>query len=274
MAVGTHIRARVPVRGSDRWRTAAVLLLALSTMGFSFLDPVAEKNREGNQMYREGKFDRALEKYREAQLEAPEALQPHFNAGDALFRQDAYAEAAKEYGRVAEAQGAGLVADASYNLGNAFFRSQRLQEAVAAYKQALLHRPDDVDAKANLELAQSLLDQQESQQQEGQDGQGQAEEEKSQEEQQEGEDQEQDTGQSQGEEDQQDQEQMEQSDASASSESQPRDQQRLQQAEPQEGKLTPQEAERLLGALEDREREAQKRRKIRLMGKAYTGNAW
>ena len=255
-------------------RRIGVLLLALPVMGFTFLDPVAEKNREGNEMFHEGKYDRALEKYREAQLEAPEAPQPHFNAGDALFKQEAYEEAAQEFGRVIEGQGDNLKAGAHYNLGNALYRAQRLQEAVAAYKQALRHRPDDVDAKANLELTQSMLDQQQSQQQDGQDGQEQSDEEKSQKEQQEGQDQKQDSEQAKGEEERQDQEQKQQPEASEPSERQPADQQRTDQQEPKEGKMTPQEAERLLGALEDREREAQKHRKIRLMGKAYTGNAW
>ncbi len=141
-------------------RRATILALATFVTGFTFLDPVAEKNREGNALFREGKFDVALEKYREAQLEAPEAAQPHFNAGDALFRQEAYEEAAKEFGRVVEGQSGDLNADAQYNLGNTLFRSQRLQEAVEAYKQALMHRPDDLDAKINLERAQLLLDQQ------------------------------------------------------------------------------------------------------------------
>ena len=253
---------------------AVLLLLASILMGFTFLDPVAEKNREGNERFREGEYDKALEKYREAQLDAPEAPQPHFNAGDALFRQEAYEEAAKEFGRVVERQGEDLKADAHYNLGNALFRAQRLQEAVEAYKQSLMHRPDDLDAKINLELAQSLLDQQQSQQEDGQDNQEQSEEEKSQKEQQKGQDQEQDSGQAKGEGDRQDQEQEQQPEASEPSESQPADQQRTDQQEPQEGKLTPQEAERLLEALEDRELEAQKHRQIRLMGKAYTGNAW
>ncbi len=38
--------------------------------------------------------------------------------------------------------------------------------------------------------------------------------------------------------------------------------------------MTQEEAERLLEALKDREREAQKRRRLRLLGRRYTGNEW
>jgi Ca-activated chloride channel family protein len=49
--------------------------------------------------------------------------------------------------------------DADYNRGNALARLGRLDEAVAAYTQALTLRPGDTDARHNRDLVQGLLDQ-------------------------------------------------------------------------------------------------------------------
>lgn len=56
-------------------------------------------------------------------------------------------------------------ADADYNRGNALARAGHLQEALAAYDAALQKSPDSADAKANRELVEKLLQQQQQQKQ-------------------------------------------------------------------------------------------------------------
>ena len=51
-----------------------------------------------------------------------------------------------------------------------------------------------------------------------------------------------------------------------------KDQQQNQQPNPEQ--LTPEEAAQILDAMKAREAESQKRRKLRLLGRRYTGNAW
>ena len=50
-----------------------------------------------------------------------------------------------------------------YNLGNALYRQQQLQESLEAYKQALRANPADLDAKHNLERVLEQLQEQEQQ---------------------------------------------------------------------------------------------------------------
>ncbi|MFG1300865.1 VWA domain-containing protein [Xanthobacter sp. V3C-3] len=66
-----------------------------------------------------------------------------------LYRAGEYAAAADAY--------AGLPG-ADYNRGNALARSDRLEEAVAAYDSALRTDPNDADARFNRDLVQGIID--------------------------------------------------------------------------------------------------------------------
>ncbi|MCY3869999.1 MAG: tetratricopeptide repeat protein [Gemmatimonadetes bacterium] len=225
------------------------VLLAVPFLGWTFLDPVAKKNEEGNALFEKEEYEAALRRYLEAQQEGQPRPELHFNAGDALYKQGKYAEALQEMGRATEGTHPDMSAAAHYNLGNALFRQEKFQEAVGAYKKSLELKPDDIDAKINLELALEKLDQ------DGQDGQD--EQDKNQDQNQDQQDQSQ--NQDQNQQDQQDQ----------------RDQQNQQQGQqPDPREMTPEEAARILNAMKAREEESQKRRKLKLRGRRYDGNAW
>ncbi len=229
------------------------VLLAVPFLGWTFLDPVAKKNEEGNALFERGEYEAALRRYLEAQQEGQPRPELHFNAGDALYKQGKYAEAMQEMGRATEGTHPDMSAAAHYNLGNALFRQEKFQEAVGAYKKSLEQKPDDIDAKINLELALEKLDQ------DGQDGQdGQDEQ-----------DQNQDQQNNQNNRDQQDQQGQDQD---GQDEQDQQNQQQDQQPDPRE--MTPEEAARILNAMKAREEESQKRRKLKLRGRRYDGNAW
>jgi len=73
-----------------------------------------------------------------------------------------------DYEAAAEAFDAVDQADGHYNFGNALARAGRLEEAVAAYEQALVATPDMEDAAFNKALVEEMLKQQQEQQQEQQ----------------------------------------------------------------------------------------------------------
>lgn len=243
------------------------VLLALPFLGWTFLDPVAKKNEEGNALFEKGEYEAALRRYLEAQQEGQPRPELHFNAGDALYKQEKYAEALQEMGRATEGTHPDMSAAAHYNLGNALFRQEKFQEAVGAYKKSLELKPDDIDAKINLELALEKLNQD----QDGQDEQDQQDKNQDQnQDQQNNQNQDQQTNQDdQDNQDQQDQQgQQDQQDGQDQ-----RDQQDQQQGrDPRE--MTPEEAARILNAMKAREEESQKRRKLKLRGRRYDGNAW
>src|SRR5690606_39588424 len=75
--------------------------------------------------------------------------------GSAQYRAGDYGAAAQSF--------AGLDgADADYNRGNALARAGKLQEAIAAYDEALAQDPALEDAAANKALLEQLLRQQQS----------------------------------------------------------------------------------------------------------------
>ena len=240
------------------------VLLAVPFLGWTFLDPVAKKNEEGNALFEKGEYEAALRRYLEAQQEARSRPELHFNAGDALYKQGKYAEAMQEMGRATEDTYPDMSAAAHYNLGNALFRQEKFQEAVGAYKKSLGLKPDDTDAKINLELALEKLNQQQNQQNQDQDGQDEEDQQDKNQDQQNNQNQDQQNNQdNQDNQDQQGQDQQDQQDQ--------RDQQN-QQPDPRE--MTPEEAARILNAMKAREEESQKRRKLKLRGRRYDGNAW
>jgi len=132
-------------------------------------DPAARKNNEGNRLYEQKKFDDALKKYVDAQASRPGAPELHYNIGNVLFRKKEYDKAVEEYLRAQAAPDPVLSQAALFNRGNALMMQGHLEDAIQAYVQSLRARPDDTDAKRNLELALRLLEQQKKKQKPQQD---------------------------------------------------------------------------------------------------------
>ena len=153
-------------RGNQILKTAGgLLLLALMGSPPAAADQAASKNNEGNRLYQQKKYDEALKMYVDAQASRPGAPQLHYNIGNVLFRKKEFDKAVEEYLRAQASPDPVLSQAATFNRGNALLMQGRPEEAIKAYVQALRAKPDDTDAKRNLELALRLLDQKKQQQQ-------------------------------------------------------------------------------------------------------------
>ena len=125
--------------------------------------------RKGDVYYKEQQFNLAEESYRKA-LEKNNTLKGNFNLGNSLYNQQRYEEAEQQFMDAAKrAKSSGEKADAFYNLGNSYLSGQKYAESIEAYKSALIHNPEDVEAKQNLFVAKQLLQMQQQQQQQQQD---------------------------------------------------------------------------------------------------------
>ena len=207
--------------------------LAPFVLGWTWGDPLARHTNTGNKLYLEERYDEALKRYTDAQVQDPDSPALHFNIGDVLYKQEAFDRAAEEFKRSRSGTDVELKASGSYNLGNAYFRQQEFGPAIEAYKESLRLNPYDEDAKYNLELA---LKYQQMQKQppkdQEQDKQGPSSQE---------EDQKEEQGDGQAKEEQADQSPKEDPGGNL-----PKQQ------------MTKEEAERILDALKDEEREVQK----------------
>jgi Ca-activated chloride channel family protein len=143
-------------------------ILLLAALALTGCDQSAEKlNNEGNEAFAEQDYDGALTAYLQAQEDAPELAEPHYNAANAHYRQEDYEQAQQklEQALVGEESQDDLDQNSYYNLGNTFFQAQQYEAAIEVYKEALRLNPDDLEAKQNLELALRQLQQQQQEQQ-------------------------------------------------------------------------------------------------------------
>ncbi len=263
-------------------------IVVVPLLGFTFLDPAADKNRQGNRMFHEGKFEEALEYYREAQVEKPGALELRFNAGDAYFKKNAFQDALREFGHALKSQDPSLLARAYYNLGNVHVRQKKLQQAAEAYKRSLALRTDDLDAKVNLEWVLEKMQEQEKDQQQEQNGnrendQEQEENRNEQKKEEQNDERNRDQPEQRPNQDpdvnrdqnREREENREQKQGRKQEESGGRQQnQQATESESRSDALSREEAERLLDAMKDREMKSQKYRRLRVYGKRYKGNEW
>jgi len=114
--------------------------------------------REGNKLYHKEKYNNATESYSKALQKAPKDVRANFNQGDALFRLNEL-DKAKELYQVASnlSTNTDIKAKAHYNIGNAWYKQEKYEESVKAYKSSLKLNPKDMDAKYNLMMAMAKL---------------------------------------------------------------------------------------------------------------------
>lgn len=213
---------------------------------------------QGNRLYDEGSFDEAHEKYLDALRENPGSPLIRFNDGNALYRSEDFPQAADAFQQALEGEDPDVASAAWYNLGNTFFREQDLERSLEAYKQALRLDPGDEDAKHNLERVLELMQQQDQQQQPQQGDQGDQDDQDQQEQQQQDQQQQGDQAdQDQQQQDQSDQGQQDQpqqepgQDPPTPSDADAQEDQGQQGQEPRPGEMSPEDARRLLGALNE-----------------------
>ncbi|MEN9979504.1 MAG: tetratricopeptide repeat protein [candidate division WOR-3 bacterium] len=108
--------------------------------------------RRGNSLYHRQKFEEALAVYQQAEVLEPDNLGIHYNLGNTYYRLNRYSEAVSELSLATVSRNPKARAQAFYNLGNVLYRAGQLDGAINAYKQALLANPGDRQAKENLEF--------------------------------------------------------------------------------------------------------------------------
>ncbi len=133
-----------------------LMMLCLFAMCGCDVDPV-ERMNAGNSQYDQGHYDDALESYQAAQVSSPDNPEAYYNAGGVFSRSGEIERAIAAFKQALKTSDLDLSARTWFNMGNLYFEAKRFGEALDAYQQVLLLRPDDADARHNLELALNAL---------------------------------------------------------------------------------------------------------------------
>ena len=205
-------------------------------------------------------------------MEKPDAPELKFNRGTALSQLGKTEEALSELiSSAAQLDKADYAAAAHFNAGNTQLSANNIEAAIEEYKQAVKLDQASEDYRHNLELAvRKLNQQQQSQEQEQQDS-----EEKEKKEDEEGDQQKKDDEEQENEEKQKEEE--EQSDKSQSPEDGEREDQNQQPSNQQENEtlpMTKEEAQRLLDAINDEEKQALSQRYMQMKTDMRQGDDW
>lgn len=179
-------------------RYILIIIIALIPVGGFAQRSDRDFIRRGNRLYADSLFVKAEVEYRRALDVNPHSVEAMYNLGNTLLSQQKAEEALKLYQSAAAqipANGRNIATESEedklrlaqvyHNMGVLFQGSQQLDACIEAYKNSLRNNPKDHETRYNLTLAMKKRQQQQQQQQdEQQDKQQQEQEEKKEQEQQ------------------------------------------------------------------------------------------
>jgi len=239
---------------AGRYAGALMVILCLSGLSLSAQTKEMRQVRSGNRAFEKENLQKAEVDYKKALLQDTTSIAANYNLGNLYYKMENWQEAKKHYeglGDTLKSQipspkevsakkyvaSQGRVSDYYHNFGDLAVKEKDWQGAVDAFKESLRHRPDDMGTKANLAYAQKMLEDQQNQQQNQDQNQQNQNNDQNQ-------NPDQDKDQNQ---DQQDQNQDQNQD------------QQDQQPQPQDTQITPQEAQQILQAIQDKEKDTQEK---------------
>lgn len=206
---------------------------------------INDEARRANQAYERGDYVAAEAAYVQALAGDPNNARLYFNLGNALVKQGKFDEAVNAYERF---RGMSTTpadrALADYNIGNIYGFQEKWDRALSQYRDALRQNPNDDDARTNFEYAwrQQQMQPPQDQQQQQNDNNSDNEDENQRDQQ--------SSDQNENEGDQQDQ----QNQQNQQQENPDQQEEATQQERPQSD-MTREEADRILNALENKEKD-------------------
>ena len=133
----------------------AVFALLIGTAAFAQTD--RREVRRGNREFRRGEYKEADISYRKALVKDSLSFAANYNLANTQYRQGNYQEATAQLQKVAAAAPMSPDAvDYYFNLGDCALAQQDWNGAIQAFQQVLLRRPDDMQAKENLAYAKLM----------------------------------------------------------------------------------------------------------------------
>lgn len=212
--------------------------------------------RKGNKLYVDSLFEKAEIEYRRALDVNPLSVDAMYNLGNALFNQipqsqDKGKEAMEQYAAAAKLEtDKARLAQIYHNLGTLMYMAQQYPQSVEAYKEAMRNNPNDNETRYNLAKAMHMCKPQQNQQENQDQNQEQQQNQQQQEQQQEQQEQQEQKQEQQQEQQNQEQQSQEQ-----------KQQQAQQQAQQNKDQISKENAEQILNALMQDEKDIQEKQK-------------
>lgn len=235
-----------------KYSLTAFLLMLSCAVAFAQTD--RREVRAGNRQFKKGNWQNAEIEYRKAQVKDTSSFAANYNLAGALYREGNYDEAGKSLERLKDvAPMSANSADYYYNLGNIAVQKKDWKSAVDAYKQSLLRNPGDLDAKENYAYAKQML-----KNEGGDGGDDQQNQDQNQDQNNDRNNQNNNNGQNQDNDQNKDQNQDQNQNNDQNKDQNQGDQPKPQQGEGQgQAKISPQQAQQMLKAVQAREKETQ-----------------
>ncbi|MDR1756765.1 MAG: tetratricopeptide repeat protein [Culturomica sp.] len=203
--------------------------------------------REGNTLFNNQDFEKAEVEYRKALDKEEASYEGAFNLGDALYKQKKYEEALQQFSALAQKEtDKERLGELYHNLGNTLLELQKTGESIEAYKESLRNRPASEETKYNLEYARLKKQQQDQQEQQNKEQQDQNKDQ-----------QDQNKDREQPDQNKQDQEQSDQQ--KQDQQDQNRENPEQQEQQQPASKISKEDAQRLLEALQNDEKRVQEK---------------
>ena len=158
---------------TEKWNTFLYLkgrtgisgnMVALFTMAFSLIampafaqfhlaDPGYIHNHKANELFDSGKYKAALQEYIQALSLRDNSPQVKYNMGNAFVKSGRVEDAVKTYKDLLSKAPKELQPRLYYNTGNALYQAKKYKDAAEFYRKALLADPGDRWAKENYEMS-------------------------------------------------------------------------------------------------------------------------
>lgn len=259
-----------------------VLLLSHMTIAQSYRSLV----NDGNNMYKEKKYNDAEIQYKKSAEKNADRLEGHFNLGNTLYRKGDYKGAMEAYKKaIRKVTDQKQASQSLYNIGNSFLDAadkvaknpamaqagdqagnaamEGYKQAVEAYKHSLKLNPKDEEARYNLAYAQrKMLELQQQQQNQKDNKQNKDQQKKDNQKQQD---------QKQNDQQKKDNQQQQQNQQQQKSE---QEKMKEKQEQQKENKMSKEQAERILEALKNDEKDLQKKLKAKIRTRVQVDKDW
>lgn len=212
------------------------------TAGSLFAQSTRSLINDGVDKYKIGNFTESENNFKKALDKNQELFEGHFNLGDAFYKSGKYDQAVGSFrNSLGFTEDPVEKAKVFHNIGNSFLKSQKYEESIDAYKNALKLNPVDDETKYNLSYALNMLKQQQQQNKQNKNK-------------------DKDKNKDQDKKDQQDQNQNKNDQNNQDKNKDQKDQQKQQQQQQQQkNQISKNEAERILAALKNKEADLQKK---------------